>query len=72
MLGAVCFLLGFSVGGAVLYLLQHRAEIGQPLDLGILAIVSLAALATADRLINHRTTPPKRTSTTSGQRPPAS
>ncbi|MFJ8628161.1 hypothetical protein ACIRD3_35730 [Kitasatospora sp. NPDC093550] len=56
-LAVLCFLLGVLVGGCALYLLEHLAEIGQPIYLGIFAAAALTTLGVADRLVNHRAPP---------------
>ncbi|MEU3562806.1 hypothetical protein [Kitasatospora sp. NPDC006786] len=67
--GAVCFLLGLQVGAAVLYLVQHRTRLTQPLYLAIFALAAFGTLAVTDRLIAARSTPKRRTSS-SQQDPP--
>ncbi|MER7750836.1 hypothetical protein OG535_28765 [Kitasatospora sp. NBC_00085] len=68
-LATVCFLLGVLVGGATLYLLEHRTQSGQPVYLGIFTAVSFSTLAAVDRLVNRRT-PPKNAAA-EPRRPPA-
>ncbi|MFE4514702.1 hypothetical protein ACFRMQ_11000 [Kitasatospora sp. NPDC056783] len=67
--GAVCFLLSLQVGAAVLYLVQHRADISQPLHLAVFALVAFGTLAVTDRLIAGRSTPKHQTGS-SQQDPP--
>ncbi len=55
-LAALCFLLGVQVGGAVVYLVQHRGEVERPLYPGIFAVAVLATLGAVDRVVNHRFT----------------
>ncbi|MQS14711.1 hypothetical protein F7Q99_21200 [Streptomyces kaniharaensis] len=69
-LGAICFLIGTQVGAAALYLLLHRAEIHQPVYLGIFAVATFGTLAAVDRLVNHRAAPSDRHSSRVNQ-PPA-
>ncbi|MET8630760.1 hypothetical protein ABZW30_44945 [Kitasatospora sp. NPDC004669] len=66
--GLVCFLLGVQVGAAVVYLLQHRTRLAQPLHLAIFGLVVFGILAVADRLIASRSAP-KRRSGSSPQKP---
>ncbi|MFJ2864964.1 hypothetical protein [Kitasatospora sp. NPDC087314] len=68
-IGAVCFLLGVQVGAAVLYLVQHRADVSQPLYLAIFSLTAFSTLAVADRLLTSRSTPKCRTGS-SQQDPP--
>ncbi|MEU8926214.1 hypothetical protein AB0D10_35685 [Kitasatospora sp. NPDC048545] len=56
-IGLVCFLVGLQVGAAVLYLVQHRAQLTQPLYLAIFALVVFGTLTVADRLIASRSGP---------------
>ncbi|MBV6695678.1 hypothetical protein KV557_00885 [Kitasatospora aureofaciens] len=67
--GLVCFLLGLQVGAAVLYLVQHRTHLSQPLYLAIFALVCFGTLAVADRLIASRSAPKPRSG--SAQDPPS-
>ncbi|MFJ7275497.1 hypothetical protein [Kitasatospora sp. NPDC098663] len=60
-IGLVCFLLGVQVGAAALFLVQHRAQLAQPLYLAVFALVGFATLAVADRLLASRSTPKRRT-----------
>ncbi|MDH6709196.1 F0F1-type ATP synthase assembly protein I [Kitasatospora sp. MAA19] len=59
--GIVCFLLGVQVRAATLYLLQHRAQLTQPLYLAVFALVGFATLVVTDRLLASRSTPKRRT-----------
>ncbi|MFB7908369.1 hypothetical protein ACFVZ3_03210 [Kitasatospora purpeofusca] len=56
-IAVLCFLLGALVGSCAIYLLDHLAEIGQPIYLGIFTAAALTTLGVADRLVNHRTPP---------------
>ncbi|MEU3574159.1 hypothetical protein AB0E96_37995 [Kitasatospora sp. NPDC036755] len=58
--GAVCFLLGLLVGAAVLYLVQHRTRLTQPLYLTVFALVAFGTLAVTDRLVTARSAPKPR------------
>ncbi|MEU8924628.1 hypothetical protein AB0D10_27420 [Kitasatospora sp. NPDC048545] len=55
----LCFLIGVLVGGCAIYLLEHRATLGQPLYLGTFAVVALCTLSVADRVVGHRAPPSK-------------
>ncbi|WP_035800145.1 hypothetical protein [Kitasatospora mediocidica] len=68
-LAVLCFLLGVIVGGCAVYLLEHFAEIGRPVYLGIFAAAALTTLGVADRLVNHRTPPPNDPGRTGTRRP---
>ncbi|MFG2918315.1 hypothetical protein ACGF0D_36195 [Kitasatospora sp. NPDC048298] len=56
-IGLVCFLVGLQVGAAVVYLVQHRVQLTQPLYLAIFALVVFSTLAVADRLIASHSAP---------------
>ncbi|MFB8201920.1 hypothetical protein [Kitasatospora purpeofusca] len=62
-LASLSFLLGGLVGGSAVYLLDHRAAIGQPIYLGLFAAAALSALGVVDRMVNRRPPPhdPRRT-----------
>ncbi|MEU6233031.1 hypothetical protein [Kitasatospora sp. NPDC047058] len=50
------FVSGIPVGAALLHLLRHPGVIHRPLYLAIFVGAAFAALAAADRVLNHRST----------------
>ncbi|MGW2397170.1 hypothetical protein ACWCYY_11510 [Kitasatospora sp. NPDC001664] len=56
-LAAACFVAGLPVGAALLYLLERRAALNDPLYLALFVLVAFASLAAVDRALHRKTGP---------------